>query len=173
VLEATRDLVADRGFDAVTVEAIIERAGVGRQTVYRWWRSKAEIVAEAVLDRVIALPVPTAPPPGPALAALEEWVGQLARVLHAQHAAALVRGLVAAAATDAEASTEMYTLATGPAHDQLVTLLSAARAEGGVRDGIDPGTAADALIGAVLFSVLARRTIGDGFSDRLLDLVRA
>jgi AcrR family transcriptional regulator len=49
VLEAVDDLLVDVGYAAMTMKGIAERAGVGRQTVYRWWSTKAEILLEACL----------------------------------------------------------------------------------------------------------------------------
>jgi AcrR family transcriptional regulator len=51
VLHAVDDLLVEVGYAAMTMKGIAERAGVGRQTVYRWWSTKAEILFEAsVLD---------------------------------------------------------------------------------------------------------------------------
>jgi AcrR family transcriptional regulator len=48
VLHAVDDLLIEVGYAAMTMKGIAARAGVGRQTVYRWWSTKAEILAEAV-----------------------------------------------------------------------------------------------------------------------------
>jgi AcrR family transcriptional regulator len=50
VLEAVDDLLVDVGYAAMTMKGIAERAGVGRQTVYRWWSTKAEILLEACVE---------------------------------------------------------------------------------------------------------------------------
>lgn len=47
VLHAVDDLLVEIGYAAMTMKGIAERAGVGRQTVYRWWSTKAEILLEA------------------------------------------------------------------------------------------------------------------------------
>ncbi|MFD9692686.1 TetR/AcrR family transcriptional regulator [Kitasatospora sp. NPDC059146] len=47
VLHAVDDLLVEQGYAAMTMKGIAERAGVGRQTVYRWWSTKAEILLEA------------------------------------------------------------------------------------------------------------------------------
>lgn len=47
VLHAVDDLLVDIGYAAMTMKGIAERAGVGRQTVYRWWPTKAHILVEA------------------------------------------------------------------------------------------------------------------------------
>ena len=59
VLHAVDDLLQEIGYAAMTMKGIAERAGVGRQTVYRWWSTKAEILLEAsALDAVEDLQVP-------------------------------------------------------------------------------------------------------------------
>ena len=47
VLHAVDDLLLEIGYAAMTMKGIAETAGVGRQTVYRWWPSKAHILVEA------------------------------------------------------------------------------------------------------------------------------
>ncbi|MFI5934229.1 TetR/AcrR family transcriptional regulator [Actinoplanes sp. NPDC051494] len=56
VLHAVDDLLVEIGYSAMTIKGIAERAGVGRQTVYRWWSTKAEILLEAcVVDAAAEL----------------------------------------------------------------------------------------------------------------------
>jgi AcrR family transcriptional regulator len=46
ILDATRDLVMKVGYDSMSIEAIAATAGVGKQTIYRWWPSKAAVVLD-------------------------------------------------------------------------------------------------------------------------------
>jgi len=46
ILAATRELIMTMGYDAMTIEAIASAAGVGKQTIYRWWPSKAAVVLD-------------------------------------------------------------------------------------------------------------------------------
>jgi len=48
VLEAALALCRERGFAALTIEAIAERAEVSKKTIYRWWPSKGAVLLDAV-----------------------------------------------------------------------------------------------------------------------------
>ena len=53
ILDATLELLAERGFQAATIEAIAARAGVGRNTIYRRWPSKEELIADALEELIV------------------------------------------------------------------------------------------------------------------------
>src|SRR5690349_4113522 len=48
LFDATLALLSTEGFDTMSVDAIAERAGVGKQTIYRWWPSKDALVIDAI-----------------------------------------------------------------------------------------------------------------------------
>jgi AcrR family transcriptional regulator len=50
VLRSTRDLVHQKGPRAVTIHDIASAAGVGRQTIYRWWPSKSAVIMDALIE---------------------------------------------------------------------------------------------------------------------------
>ncbi|MER7572991.1 TetR/AcrR family transcriptional regulator [Streptomyces sp. NPDC057798] len=50
IYDAALALVGEVGYPKTTIEGIAARAGVGKQTIYRWWSSKAEVLMEAFLD---------------------------------------------------------------------------------------------------------------------------
>ncbi len=50
IYEAALALVAEEGYTRTTIEGIAARAGVGKQTIYRWWPSKSAVLLEAFLD---------------------------------------------------------------------------------------------------------------------------
>ncbi len=58
VFDATLEIVAERGFAGVSIDATAQRAGVARSTIYRDWDSRDELLTravETVLDRVEAM----------------------------------------------------------------------------------------------------------------------
>ncbi|MCI3240151.1 TetR/AcrR family transcriptional regulator [Streptomyces spinosisporus] len=50
IYAAALALVGEVGYPRTTIEGIAARAGVGKQTIYRWWGSKADVLLEAFLD---------------------------------------------------------------------------------------------------------------------------
>ncbi|MFF5480147.1 TetR/AcrR family transcriptional regulator [Streptomyces sp. NPDC012935] len=50
VLHAADDLLVERGFTGLTIEGIAQRAGVAKQTIYRWWKSKVDILLDTLID---------------------------------------------------------------------------------------------------------------------------
>src|SRR5919112_2209299 len=59
ILQAANELLESEGFASVTVEAIAERAGVSKATVYRWWPNRAAVVVDGFLSIVsFAVPFP-------------------------------------------------------------------------------------------------------------------
>jgi AcrR family transcriptional regulator len=50
VLAATLPLAAEEEPAGLHMEAIARRAGVSKETLYRWWHSKTEVVLDALAD---------------------------------------------------------------------------------------------------------------------------
>jgi AcrR family transcriptional regulator len=48
ILDAAFRLLSDPAVETLTIDAIASEAGVGRQTIYRWWPSKGAVVADAL-----------------------------------------------------------------------------------------------------------------------------
>ncbi len=50
ILAAAMKMLKSQPLDQVTIKAIAALAGVGRQTVYRWWPRRGDIILEAVQE---------------------------------------------------------------------------------------------------------------------------
>ncbi|MET8288599.1 TetR/AcrR family transcriptional regulator [Streptomyces sp. NPDC005132] len=50
IFDAALALVGEVGYPRTTIEGVAARAGVGKQTIYRWWPSKAAVLLDAFMD---------------------------------------------------------------------------------------------------------------------------
>jgi len=48
ILSATRDILMDEGVHELSIEGVATKAGVGKATIYRHWKSKEELISEAI-----------------------------------------------------------------------------------------------------------------------------
>jgi AcrR family transcriptional regulator len=46
ILEAAAAILEERGYQAFTMDALVERAGSSKPTIYRWWRSKGALLRD-------------------------------------------------------------------------------------------------------------------------------
>ena len=59
VLQATRELLVEVGYQGATVVAIARRAGVGAPTIYRRWATKEALVEDAAFGHPQPAPLPS------------------------------------------------------------------------------------------------------------------
>ncbi|KEP76412.1 transcriptional regulator [Microbacterium sp. SUBG005] len=150
ILDAAVRLFAERGYDHLTIEGIARLAGVGKQTIYRWWPSKGDVIAEAILEGRLLGPQRDLPDTGDARADLAQWLSDLFVLRASADGEALLRSLVAAAAGSAETGRRLRAeILAAPLMDRL------SNATGGAT-GARLEAAADALVGAVILRALSR-----------------
>jgi AcrR family transcriptional regulator len=59
ILTATRELLVERGYTAVSLAAIAERAGTTTAAIYRRWSGKPELIHEAIFPTAVSVPPPS------------------------------------------------------------------------------------------------------------------
>jgi AcrR family transcriptional regulator len=187
ILEATVALLEEVGYRGLTVEGVAQRAGVGKQTIYRWWGgSKAALVLEAfgdVGDRRVE-PLDTGDVRADLLAVLAP--------VFDLHAGSLRRGTALANKTlMAEAQLdpgfhERYAALHAHWRGPLATAVARGVERGELAPETDPGTVVDLLLGGAWYRLLLEHapldpaaavvlvdTVLDGCRDRSDDAGRA
>jgi AcrR family transcriptional regulator len=150
ILQATLELVVEDGLRATTIEGIAARAGVGKATIYRRWKTKEELFVEAL--RTVAFPLPD-PDTGSFRGDVEAIIAF--NLEHATRKAALLMPrLMVEAADDPELFAVMQDVLVEPRRAVLRTILRRGVERGEVRDDVDPETAIDLLIGPFIYAVL-------------------
>ena len=157
IVAATCDLLLETGYEGLSIEGVAARAGVGKQTVYRWWSSKSALVTEAVLEGQLPISADLAPDTGDLRNDLQTWLTGQFQALADPYVLSLIRAFTAAAADNNAAGAALYERFTGPAHEALVARLSAGKSAGQARSDADLHAAADAIAGTLLYVALARQ----------------
>ncbi|WP_440708697.1 TetR/AcrR family transcriptional regulator [Herbiconiux sp. YIM B11900] len=154
ILLAARDLLAEVGYEQLSIQGIAARAGSGRATVHRWWSSKALIVADLVIAGELDLPRSPVPDSGHLAADLTAWLDGVLVSLAEPRLRAVMLGLVTAASDNEQESRLLYDTSTGPFFRALVERLERGAQLGQIGASGDPEAIAEALIGTVLFRAL-------------------
>ncbi|GIH14440.1 TetR/AcrR family transcriptional regulator [Rugosimonospora africana] len=153
ILAAALELLAEVGYAGLTIEGIAARSGAGKQTVYRWWPSKADVLLDALMTKAeMHIPIPDE---GSYAADLRGFLtasftlGRDRRVMDIQ------RALMAHAQIDEEFGRRFRTEALQHRRDALAIILDRAEARGDLPPGLSPGTVADIVFGVIWYRVLA------------------
>ncbi|MBA3433376.1 MAG: TetR/AcrR family transcriptional regulator [Actinobacteria bacterium] len=152
IIAATQELLVERGYREVTIEGIAARAGVGKQTIYRWWPSRAALVLEAYLSGADAV----APPAGGGttrqeIRALLDW---LIAVLAEPTGGHVVAGLVGDLQNDVDLAEGFHRDVVPARREGMVAALERGRERGDIRADAELEIAVDALHGAVFYRLL-------------------
>ena len=167
VLDAALRLVRRDGYPAVTIKGIAEEAGVGRQTVYRWWDGKAAILLEAIteLARPFAAPEPTGDP----VHDLRETLRGSFRL--SPVAGPIISGLMADATHDAAVMEQLQTLLS-QRRATVRGMMERARRDGLVGGDTDLDLATDMVWGTMWYRVLSRHApVDEALADELTEAV--
>lgn len=162
IYEAALALVGEIGYPKTTIEGIAARAGVGKQTIYRWWPSKAAVLLEAFLDMADRA-VQEAEPGGYELPDTGDLEADLRTVLRATVDEmntpvydAPARALAAEGVVNAEVGAQFVERLLEPQLQLYVTRLRAAQEAGQVRGGIDLRVALELFTGPLAHRWLLR-----------------
>ncbi|MFB6894689.1 TetR/AcrR family transcriptional regulator [Kitasatospora sp. NPDC056327] len=152
ILTAAAELVAEVGFAKLTIERIAARAGVGKQTIYRWWPSKGAVVFDAFLagneDASGGLALPDTGDLGEDL----RTVLRLTALELADPAFDRTgRALTAEVLTDPDLLREYRTRLLDPLLEVTRDRLRAARDAGRIRPDADLGLAVELLYGPLYY----------------------
>ncbi|MGW5718506.1 TetR/AcrR family transcriptional regulator [Amycolatopsis sp. NPDC003865] len=167
VLHAADDLLVEHGYAALTVEAIARRAGVAKQTIYRWWPSKGEILLDTLIeDSARCFPVPSGKPTAEAI---RGYLRAFARFLTGNPAGRVLLALLAQAQHDpvtAESFRERY---LDPRRELERALLTRAIEAGEIAPKLGPDAALDALVGPLVYAALTGAAVPRGMVNTLVE----
>jgi AcrR family transcriptional regulator len=149
ILRAAAELLAGGEGALITVAAIAERAGVGKQTIYRWWPSKSAVLLDAMIRR--ADEVAPAPDSGDLRTDLRLFLRATFGAAPANRS--LLLGVLREALGDA-ATMDRLAAFTATRRDVLAQILDRARSRGQIPSLDAPDTVVDQAFGLVWYRMI-------------------
>ena len=170
ILSAAAELVAEVGYAGLSIEGIAARSGTGKQTIYRWWPSKADVLLEALTEKAdLHIPIPDE---GSYAADLRAFLAASFALGRQAQVIEVLRALMAESQINPEFGERFRAEFLRRRRDALGVLVDRALARGDLPPVPRPATVADLVFGLIWYRVLATRDpIDDAQIDELVTLL--
>jgi AcrR family transcriptional regulator len=174
-IEATLDLIAERGIRGLTTNAVAERAGISKATMYRRWRTKEDLLVDAVAALVSEIRVPDT---GTLREDARALLGDAVRLYTGTRPAKLIPDLIAEMARNPRVADAVRSGFLAQRRAALRQVLDRARARGELRADRDPELCLDLFGGVIYYRLLVTggpldERLADELTDALLDGIAA
>ncbi len=173
ILRAAFELLGEHGLDATSMDAVADRAGVSKATIYRWWGSK-ELLALDALYAAWDTARPTRRPTGTLRSEMLSLVGPWVRRAATGPSPRILTALLAKAQNDPEFGQAYRAHFVEPRRDQARAMFARAIARGEIPADTDVEVATDLLWGPLYHRLFhGHAPLNDRFARRLVDTVLA
>lgn len=170
ILDATLKLLLLDGWRSLTIEGIAAEAGVGKQTIYRWWHSKGALVFDAILGDGSS--VPAIPDTGDFAADLRTLLRSIVEEFSQPSFGSLMRALIVEVQGDEKLARELKSGLVAPLTEVTVSRIESARENGQVDPAVDPVVLAELMYGPVLRRwLLGTGKLDHEFADAVAGMV--
>jgi AcrR family transcriptional regulator len=170
ILGAAGDLMLEGGLSAATMEAIAERAGVSKATIYKWWPNRSAVALEGFMVNVAeSWSLPGELPAPEALCAL---MRNAIRLFNHGPAGPLMRALAADAQSQPEVAEALRERWFGPRRALAAAVIARGIEAGELRPDLDLAATLDVLFGPIYYRLLfSHEPLDEAFASRLIDQV--
>jgi AcrR family transcriptional regulator len=168
ILEAAAQLLLASGLAAVSMDAVAERAGVSKATIYRWWPTKETLALDALYHEWAGVPPAqdTGTLRGDLLSLLRPW----ARLASSRPYGRVIAALITEAQTDPAFAREYRTRFVEPRRDQARAIFRRAIERGEIPAGTKTEVALDLLYGPLYHRLLhGHAPLNDRFVRDVID----
>ena len=171
ILEAAAELLLERGLSAVSMDAVAERAGVSKATIYRWWPTKETLALDALFNEwAAATPATreTGTLRGDLLALMRPW----ARLASSRPYGRVIAALITEAQTNPEFAVEYRSRFVEPRRGQAREVLRRSIERGEIPADTKIEVAIDMLYGPLYHRLLhGHAPLSDRFVRDVVDAV--
>ena len=170
ILDSSAQLLEQRCFDEITVDAIAEHSGAGKATVYRWWPNKAAVLIEAFRERIAReLPFPDT---GDFKKDVRLQLQNFTEIIYWGKRGKVFRSFIAGAQADPEIAKAFREIWIRPRRAEARKLFERYIATGVARPDLDPDLAVEMVFSPLYYRLLTGwGEITGAYLDRLVDNV--
>jgi len=170
ILGAAAELLLARGLSAVSMDAVAERAGVSKATIYRWWPTKETLALDALYtewDTTRPSPRDTGSLRGDLLAMMRPW----ARLATSRPYGRVLAALITEAQTDPVFAAVYRQRLLEPRRDQARAVFLRAIERGEIPADTKVEVALDLLYGPLYHRLLhGHAPLNDRFTQDVIDM---
>jgi AcrR family transcriptional regulator len=151
MLQATLELLAEVGFEAMSIDAIAARAGVGKTTIYRRYSGKEELVADAIesirQDVVI-------PDTGNLWSDIDALIENAAQITLTPLGRQTVAMIISSASSNSQFAQIYWDKYLQPRRQAFAIVLERAKARNEIQEDLDPGLVFDTMSAIMLYALI-------------------
>jgi AcrR family transcriptional regulator len=168
ILEATRELLAERGYAGLTIGAVARAAGTTRPSVYLRFADKQDLATRAIAGMTVAEPLRnTADVRADLVAELRHFRVAVTR----PNGMSFVGTVLAEEHHAPELIRHFRDRLVTPRRDRVAGVLERGMRDGSLRPGLDTGAITTALIGGIYARYLATGDVPEDWPERTVDAV--
>jgi AcrR family transcriptional regulator len=169
ILEASLEALEELGYPGATCEAIAERAGASKATIYRWWPNKEAVMLEALRESVgQELPFPDS---GSLKEDIRIQLQNFVKLLTSPRGR-VFKGMIAAAQSDPKVAEAFLSIWVVPRREFARRGIARYRRE--LREDVDLEVVLDALYAPLYYRLLiAHEPLTSEFANQVTELVWA
>ncbi len=155
ILQATLDLLAEVGYQSMSIEAIASRAGVGKTTIYRRYTSKEELVADAIESLRDDLAIPDS---GSFWGDMDILINNAAKKIDSPLGRQTLALIISTASSNPQFAEVYWTKYTKLRREAFVKILERAKSRGEIHKDADVDLIIDLVSGSLYYALIFKPT---------------
>jgi AcrR family transcriptional regulator len=155
MLQATLELLTEVGFDRMSIEAIANRAKVGKTTIYRRYKSKEELVADAIENVREEIDIPDT---GSLWGDIDAIVEKASEISLSPLGRKTVAAIVSAASNNSHFAEIYWRKYLQPRREAFILVLERAKSRKEIQASVDSDLVFDMMSGIMLYRLIFEPT---------------
>lgn len=155
IVQATLKLLAEVGFERMSIEAIATRAKVGKTTIYRRYKTKEELVADAIESVRQEVLIPDT---GNLWGDIDALIQNAAQITLTSLGRQTVAMIISSAASNSQFAQVYWTKYLQPRRQDFAVVLERAKARNEIQENVDPDLVFDLMSGIMLYGLVFQST---------------